>query len=506
MTEKPSGPLRHLGADLSAGLVVFLVAVPLCLGIAQASGAPLLSGLIAGVIGGCVVAAISSSSLSVSGPAAGLAVIVANGIASLGFRTFLLSVVLGGALQIVMGVTRLGGIAHFFPSSVIKGMLAAIGVLIILKQLPHSVGYDHDYEGDESLFQPDGENTFSALMESPSAFTPAAILVSVLCVGVMIGWPKLQRSRFMKLIPSTLIAVIVGAIVMALTASRWPDSSSVEHMVNLPHFGSAADVWAALTFPDFSRLADPAVWRLGVTMALVASLETLLSLEAVDRLDPLRRISPPNRELVAQGVGNMLAGLIGGLPVTSVIVRSSANVQAGGQTRGAAITHGVLLLVGVLFLAPLLNSVPLAALAVVLIFVGIKLTSPAVWRQTWQGGPDQFVPFVVTVLAVVMSDLLTGTLIGLAVGIAVSIRKQQRNSITVETIDSRQVITFHKDMTFLHKAALKNILQAVPPRAHVVIDRTASDHVDDDVEELLQEFSEQAPTRGLQVEITRKPS
>jgi MFS superfamily sulfate permease-like transporter len=501
MSPLARSPFGNLKADLPAGLVVFLVAVPLCLGIAQASSAPLLSGLIAGIVGGIIVALASGSALSVSGPAAGLAVIVAAGIGELGLRPFLLAVVIAGALQIVMGVLRLGGIAHFFPSSVIKGMLAAIGILIVLKQAPHAVGYDKDPEGDLSFVQPDGGTTLSALRDAADNFTVGAIIVSLLCVGIMLGWPKLQKNAATKLIPPALIAVVVGGVAATLLAAQWPDIIAAEHLVSLPRFNSVGDIGAAIITPDFARLNDPAVWRVALTLAIVASLETLLSLEAVDRLDPHKRISPPNRELLAQGLGNTLSGLIGGLPITSVIVRSSANVQAGGQTRLAAIAHGVLILVGVLFLAPLLNRVPLAALAVVLIFVGLKLTTPKLWKQMWRAGPAQFVPFVVTIGAIVTTDLLKGTVIGLVLGLVVMIRKQQQNAIAVEDKDGTRTIRFLKDITFLQKGRLKEILRETPPETSLVIDRRVVDHVDDDVEELLDEHCAEAKERGVSVEI-----
>jgi len=501
MSPLARSPFGTLKADLPAGLVVFLVAVPLCLGIAQASGAPLLSGLIAGVVGGIVVALASGSALSVSGPAAGLAVIVAAGIAELGLTGFLLATVLAGGLQIVMGLARLGGIAHFFPSAVIKGMLAAIGILIVLKQAPHAVGYDKDPEGNLSLVEPDGTSLLGALKNAADTFSPGAIIVSLLCVAIMLGWPKLQKNALLKLIPPALIAVVVGGVAATLLAAQWPELIATEHLVSLPRFSSLADIGAAIVTPDFGQVGNPAVWQTAVTLAIVASLETLLSLEAVDRLDPHKRISPPNRELFAQGLGNVLSGLIGGLPITSVIVRSSANVMAGGQTRLAAVSHGILILVGVLFLAPLLNRVPLAALAVVLIFVGFKLTTPKLWKQMWVAGPAQFVPFVVTISAIVSTDLLKGTVIGLVVGLVVMIRKQQQNAIRVEERDGKRVICFLKDITFLQKGRLKEVLRETPLEQPFILDRRVVDHVDDDIEELLDERCAEAQARGVVVEI-----
>lgn len=509
----PLAFFSHLKADVPAGLVVFLVATPLCLGIAQASGAPLLSGLIAGVVGGLVVAGLSRSPLSVSGPAAGLAVLVAAGIAELGFRPFLLAVSLAGLMQLAVGALRLGGIAHFFPSSVIKGMLAAIGLLIVFKQLPHAVGYDANWQGDEAFRQADGHNTFSALVDAFAALTPAATLITVVCAGAYLLWPRLQRAAAPRLlkqvlqqVPTPLVAVVVGGVLVAVLPALWPAGAlGPEHLVALPVFQSMADVGAALVTPDFTAITDPRVWTTAATLCVVASIETLLSIEAIDRLDPERRISPPNRELVAQGVGNTLSGLLGGLPVTSVIVRSSANVQAGAKTRLSAMTHGAFLLIGVLLLPTLLNMVPLAALAVVLIVIGAKLAAPRLWREMWRAGYSQFVPFLVTVVAIVFTDLLKGTLIGLLVGIAFAVRRQQQNAIIVVKHGTSHFIRFAKDLTFLQKARIKDVLLTIPDGASVVIDRERVDFVDDDVEELLAEFAEHAPGRGILLEENLGP-
>lgn len=496
-TPSTDGLFSSFRSDIAAGLVVFLVALPLCLGIAQASGAPLLSGLIAGFVGGLVVAGISQSPLSVSGPAAGLAVIVASGISSLGFRAFLVAVLLAGLMQLALGVARLGVIAHYFPIAVIKGMLAAIGVLIIMKQLPHAVGYDADFEGDLTFRQADGSNSFTSLARAFRALTPAAVAVSLACFAMHFAWAALQkRVRALRLVPGALLMVAAGAVV-ALT---WPGTRlAAEHLVALPRFDSFSSVLGAVVTPDFSRLTDAKVWGVAVTLAIVASIETLLSLEAVDRLDPLRRISPPNRELIAQGTGNVVSGLIGGLPITSVIVRSSANVMAGGRTRLSAMTHGVFLLTAVLFLAPLFNQIPLAALAVVLLLVGAKLTPVSLWRSMWRAGLPQFIPFAVTVGAVVFTDLLKGTFIGLAVGLVFAVRAQQRNAIAIVREPGAMLIRFTKDMTFLQKAQLKEALRSAEPGTSVTIDRSVCDFVDDDIEELLLEFSQLAPGRRITV-------
>ena len=476
-------PFRTLKQDLPAGLVVFLVAVPLCLGIAQASGAPPLSGLLAGAVGGVVVGLLSQSPLSVSGPAAGLAVLVAGTVEGLGFRGLLLATVLAGALQLVLGLLRLGVLAHYFPSAVIKGMLAAIGILIVSKQVPHAVGY-----------------------RAGEGWTPGPLVLTGVCVLAYVAWPRVQRG-WLKWIPTPLVAAALGGVGAELLPRLWPATAlASSQLVTLPRFDGPGSVAAALVLPDFSRLLEPAVWTAAVTLCVVASIETLLSLEAVDRLDPHKRISPPNRELVAQGVGNMVSGLVGGLPVTSVIVRSSANVQAGGQTKASAVFHGLLVLSGVLLLAPVLNAVPLAALAVILIVVGVKLSPPSLWKAAWRAGPTQFIPFAATVLAVVTTDLLKGTLAGLAVGTFFAIRRQQQNAVVVSASGDEVTVRFTKDVTFLQKAQLKEALREIPGGKRVVVDRAVVDFVDDDIEELLAEFSANAPGRGLTVHESLPPS
>ncbi len=495
----PVGLLSSLRSDIPAGVVVFLVATPLCLGIAQASGAPLLSGLVAGVVGGLVVSPLSRSTLSVSGPAAGLAVLVATGIRAVGFRAFLAATLLAGALQIALGLLRLGAIAHFFPNAVLKGMLAAIGVLIVLKQVPHALGHDRDYLGDLAFAQPDGLNTFSALAQAARAVSPAVCAVTALCALAYAMWPRVQRG-VLRHVPPALVVVALGALLVPLLQRMGVGASlGPEHLVALPVFASPAEVLDAAVTPDLSALARVEVLQLSLTLCAVASLETLLSIEAIDRLDPQRRISPPNRELVAQGVGNMVSALLGGLPVTSVIVRSSANVHAGGKTRTSAMVHGLLLLVGTLALPSLLNRVPLAALAVVLLVVGTKLAAPSVFRHMWRLGPTQFVPFAVTIAAVVLIDLLRGTMIGLVMGLFFAVRRQQRNAVVVDVRGDAVTVRFAKDMTFLQKARVKEVLQGITPGATVVIDRSRIDFVDDDVEEVLVEFSAGATARGITV-------
>lgn len=504
--EKREGLFAHARADIPAGAVVFLVALPLCLGIAQASGAPPLSGLLAGIVGGLLIPLVSRSPLSVSGPAAGLTVLVLVAIEELGFPAFLLSLFLAGCIQVLFGVCRLGLIAHFLPSAVIKGMLAAIGLLIILKQVPHAIGFDADFEGDEAFIERDGHNTITAIADAFGSVTWGAVIVSACAAVGLFLWPFVQkRFRPLRFVPVPLIIVAVGSIAGLAIANSPGLRLTPEHLVNLPVLHSMTDVVGLFQFPDFSRIGDGQVWSHAITLALVASIETLLCLEAVDGLDPHRRISPTNRELVAQGLGNSCAGLIGAIPVTSVIVRSSANVQAGGRTRLSAITHGVLLAVGLLFCAGFLNAIPLAALAVVLIQVGAKLSSVSLWRSQWQAGWAQFIPFAVTVLAILTTDLLKGTLFGALVGLGFMVRAQQQNAILVTRDESNTLVTFVKDITFLQKAQIKEILRAIPDGSQVSIDRRAVAFVDRDVDELLVNFDKEAASREIQFSQTFEP-
>ena len=496
-----------LAGDLVAGLVVFLVAIPLCLGIALASGAPIISGVISGIIGGIVVGALSGSHVSVTGPAAGLAAIVMAQIQGLGsFEAFLLAVMLAGAMQLVAGLLRGGVLANYFPNNVIKGLLVAIGVLLILKQIPHLVGYDSDYEGDMSFVSPDGSTTLSHLSRAIELFVPGALAVGLTCFVVLMAWERspLKKSKF----PASLAAVLVGvgiSEVLRAKGASWAIEQS--HLVTVPVVGSEGMGWGdLLTLPDFSRWHDPAVLGAAVTLAVVASLETLLNLEATDKLDPERRVSPPNRELVAQGVGNMMAGLVGGLPMTSVIVRSSVNAANGGRSRRAAIFHGVLLLGCLLLIPGVLNRIPLAALAAVLIATGLKLASPKVFRQMWREGYAQFVPFFVTVVAIVVTDLLVGVLIGLATSIVFILWSNVRRGFRV--IREQHVgglvhrIELATQASFLGRAQLATTLGEFRRGDQVAIDARTTDYIDPDIVSMLKEFAnEAAPARGVSVSL-----
>lgn len=496
-----------LGRDLVAGVVVFLVAVPLCLGIALASGAPILSGLLAGIIGGLVVGALSGSHISVSGPAAGLAAIVSAQIRDLGsFEVFLLAVLLAGVIQLAAGLLRAGVFADFVPTNVIKGLLVAIGVLLILKQVPHLVGYDADLEGDMSFRRAGGETTLTDLSTAWRHFVPGALLVGASSLGLLVAWERsrLKTSR----VPAPLVAVLLGvAISEALRAagSSWTIADS--HLVRVPVLGAdGMSLRDLVRTPAFGRWSDPAVLRAGVTLAVVASLETLLNLEATDRLDPLRRSSSPNRELVAQGVGNMLAGLLGGLPVTSVIVRSSVNAQNGARTRRSTIVHGALLLVSLLAFPWALNRIPLAALAAVLLVTGFKLASPKVFRQMWAGGREQFAPFAVTVVAIVATDLLVGVVIGLVTSVAFILWSNARRGFRV--IRENHVggavhrIELATQASFLNRARLAVTLGEFRRGDQVAIDARGADYVDPDIVTMIKEFAEEtAPAQGISVSL-----
>lgn len=500
-------PPHSLGRDLVAGLVVFLVALPLCLGIAKASDGSAMSGLISGVVGGLVVAVLSRSPISVSGPAAGLATIVATQIAGLGFDGFLLSVMIAGALQVVLGLARGGQVANFVPNNVLKGLLAAIGILLILKQFPHLIGHDSDYEGDESFAQKDGDNTFTALVTALQKLLPGAALVGFAALALLVVWDKSRLKK--SLVPAPLVAVLLGVGINELLGalgSSWFVASK-DHLVDLPVLGeNGLGIQDLVRFPAFDRIFDFKVWVAGVTLAIVASLETLLNLEATEKLDPLRRPSQPNRELVAQGAGNLIAGLLGGLPLTSVIVRSSVNVNAGGRTRRSAITHGILLLVAVLFCAALLNRIPNAALAAVLIVTGFKLAHPSLFVQKWRAGWLQFTPFAATVGAIVFTDLLIGVLVGLAVSLSFVFARNLRGGFRV--IRESHVgglvhrIEFGHQANFLNRARLQALLARFQEGDHVALDARQSEYVDSDLLSVVREFADEtAPARGIVVSL-----
>ncbi|MFO0797422.1 MAG: SulP family inorganic anion transporter [Gemmataceae bacterium] len=496
-----------LPRDLTAGLVVFLVALPLCLGVALASGAPLLAGVIAGIVGGLLVGVLSGSHTSVSGPAAGLTAVVLAQIAGLGsFNTFLLAVVVAGFIQIALGLLRAGFVAAFVPNAVIKGLLAAIGVILVLKQLPHVVGHDPDPEGDMSFDQPDHENTFTELFQSLGDIHPGAAAVGVLSVLLLVVWDRTAALKKSP-VPAALVVVLLGVGLAELFRGMggvWLIEPS--HLVQVPAAETLAGVLNFIQLPDFTQWRNPAVYTAAFTLAAVASLETLLNLEAVDKLDPRRRNSPPSRELFAQGVGNVCSGLIGGLPVTSVIVRSSVNINAGARTRLSAIFHGVLLLGSVALLPAALNRIPLACLAAILLVTGVKLASPALVRQMWAAGRYQFAPFIITVLAIVFTDLLVGVVIGLVVSTSFilwsNVRRPVRRFHEKHLGGEVVRVELANQVSFLNRAALARVLDEVPRGGRVLLDATHTDYIDPDVLELLREFDDSTgPARGVEVSL-----
>ncbi|WP_335967097.1 SulP family inorganic anion transporter [Galbibacter sp. PAP.153] len=499
---------KHLKNDIPASLVVFFVALPLCLGIALASGAPLFSGLIAGIIGGIVVGSISGSSIGVSGPAAGLAVIVLGAIATLGFENFLVAVVIGGAIQIILGLVKAGIIGYYFPSSVIKGMLAAIGIIIFLKQIPHAFGYDTDYEGDLDFFQLDGENTFSALGEMLNFISPGAILVTAMSLFILLLWEKVlvKKNDIFKIIPGPLVAVLVGVAYYLLIDPSSLFSIAEEHLVSVPVPEDAASFFGQFTFPNFAALTNPQVWLTGVTIAIVASLETLLCVEATDKLDPNKNVTPTNRELFAQGTGNIISGLIGGLPITQVIVRSSTNIQSGGKTKLSAILHGFLLLSSIIIIPNILNRIPLAVLAAILFIVGYKLAKPALFKQMYSLGKGQFIPFIVTVLGVVFTDLLVGIGLGLAVGITSILIKSYQNShfLHIEKKeDGGHVVkmTLAEEVSFLNKGAILNELNKLPNNTLLELDVRKTINLNYDILEILDDFAIKSKDKDIEIKL-----
>lgn len=497
--------LRHAGADVSASIVVLLVALPLCLGIALGSGAPLFSGIIAGVVGGVVIGALSGSQLSVSGPAAGLTVIVVTAITKLQvYEAFLLAVVIAGILQIIFGYLKAGIIGDYVPNSVIKGMLAAIGVILIMKQFPHLVGYDADFEGNESFNQANNENTFTAIANAFNYITPTALIIGAVSIVLLIFWEsKLIKSiKPLKALPGPLVVVLVGTIINEYFRVSNPSYVlESKHLVSLPVAQDAASFLSFFTFPDIGFLKNPDVWISGITIAIVASLETLLGIEACDKMDPLKRVTPTNRELKAQGVGNMVSGLIGGLPLTSVVVRSSANIASGAKSKLSTIFHGAMLLLCVMLIPGLLNKIPLSALAAVLIFTGYKLAKVSLFKEFFRKGLDQFIPFVVTIVAILFTDLLVGIIIGIAVGLFFMIRSNFRSAVVIVNDENNYLMRFRKDVSFLNKPIVKKKLESIPPKAYVLIDTTRADFMDKDVLEEINNFLQHAHMKKIRVEV-----
>jgi MFS superfamily sulfate permease-like transporter len=497
----------HPGADIPAAIVVFLVALPLCIGIAIASDATPFAGIIAGVIGGVVVGLLSGSSLSVSGPAAGLAAIVASAIHDLGsYEVFLLAAFIAGVIQLLFGYFKGGGIGRYVPNAVIKGMLAAIGILIILKQIPHFVGYDADPEGEESFIQPDGQNTFSELWIALSRISPLATLIATVAAAILLFYETkfMKKQAWVKYLPGPLLAVISGVL---LNVFLVPDGHALalsdEHVVQIPTFGSVQELASFITMPEWGAVGNYKVWVTAITLAIVASLETLLSLEAADKLDPEKRISPANRELYAQGTGNILSSLIGGLPVTSVVVRSSANVNAGAKSKASAVLHGLLLMLCVFAIPGVLNMIPKAALASILILTGYKLANVTLFKEYYSRGKQQFIPFVVTIIAIIFTDLLIGILVGILVGLYFVMRSNFRSAMIMVEDGDKYLIRFSREVSFLNKAKLVDYLQKVPDNSAVLIDPLRNEFMDRDIIETVNDFIASSQARGIRVYIMR---
>ena len=506
MTQQPMQYyLRHLKDDLPAGIVVFLVALPLCLGIALASGAPLFAGLIAGMVGGLVVAWLSGSQLSVSGPAAGLTVIVYNAIETLGsFQGFLVAVVLAGIMQLIAGFLKAGVIGAFFPSAVIKGMLAAIGLILIIKQIPHATGYNENFGGPEAYTHEDVHEFFLPILDAFNSISHGVILICMVALLILIIWerPWFKNQKFFKLIPGPLIAVIWG-VLYNLAAERWaPDwSVSAIHLVRVPVSNNIGEFLDNFIFPDYSYWTNPQVYLIAATLAIIGSLETLLSLEAVDKLDPLKRTSPTNRELKAQGVGNIISGLIGGLPITAVIVRSSGNINAGGKTPLSCFIHGLCILFSVMFFAYYINYVPLGCLAAILLHTGFKLAKPALFMDFYRKGWSQLLPFMITITAILTTDLLIGMSIGVVVGLFFVIKANYRAAITLTQDKSFYILTLNKDVVFLNKSLLRKLLSHIKPNSTLTIDASKSQFIDHDIIETIDDFLVTAPNHNISVEI-----
>lgn len=476
--------------DLPASLVVFLVALPLCLGVALASGAPLLSGVISGVIGGIVVGFLSQSQVSVSGPAAGLAAVVLSAITQLGsFEVFLMAVVIAGALQLILGIARGGIVANYIPSNVIKGLLAAIGIILILKQLPHAVGYDSNREEELSFILHDGQNIFSSLLNIFKFYSWGAVVITIVSILTMIYWDKTPLKKF-KFFPASLFVVILGVVLNALFKLFIPQLAiSSEHLVSMPEFTGFSDL---ITLPNFSAITNHNVWIIGFTIAVIASIETLLNLEAVENIDPHKREASPNKELRAQGIGNMLSGLIGGIPITSVIVRSSVNINAGGETKLSSILHGVFLLISILLLSPILNLIPLASLAAILLLTGYKLAKISLFKEMYKRGKDQFIPFMATILAIIFTDLLIGVIIGSTFAVFHILRSNFRNPFKLEkeTLHDDETVRLilPTQVSILNKASIKDTLWSTPKGSRVIIDANKCEYICEDVMDIIDDF------------------
>ena len=499
--------LANLKSDFASGLVVFLVALPLCLGIAMASGAPLFSGIIAGIVGGIVVGYLSTSNISVSGPAAGLTAIVLTAVTDLGaFDVFLTAVFIAGLIQLLLGFAKAGSISNYFPTNVIEGMLAGIGIIIILKQLPHAFGYDNDFEGDQSFLESDGGNAFSSLFSIFDFLQIGSIVITVVSMVILISWDKVPFLKKLKLVPGALIAVALGVIMNEIFISSGSALAvGKEHLVSLPVPSSFEEFKAIIITPNLSGVMNPQVWIVAFTIAIVASIETLLSIEAADRMDVQKRFTDTNKELKAQGIGNMVSSLFFFLPLTSVIVRSSANSAAGAKSKMSTIIHGFLLLITVLVIPMIINKIPLATLAAVLILVGYKLAKPATFKHFWEKGKYQFIPFIATLLAVVFLDLLKGVALGIIISVIFVLKGNLKRAYSFkkqEYVDGDIIhIDLAQEVSFLNKAAIKLTLNEIPENSKVIINAQDTVYISHDILDLIREFK---VTRAVNEDIKVK--
>ena len=505
MSSTNTSILANLKNDIPASIIVFLVAVPLCLGIALASGAPLFSGIIAGIVGGIVAGVLSGSALGVSGPAAGLAVIVLNAIQDLGaFDVFLMAVVIGGVIQLILGFAKAGIIGYYFPASVIKGMLSGIGIIIFIKQIPYALGYIKPQvaAGEEA------PSLIAGLLDGSAVLSTGAIIITAISLVILILWEQkfMKKIRLFQLVQAPLIVVILGVILNISFQGNSDLALSAAQVVSIPVADSITGFFGQFSFPDFGAIMNPNVWVTGIIIAVVASLETLLCLEATDKLDPLKRVSPANQELKAQGAANLLSGLIGGLPVTQVIVRSSTNIQSGGRTKMSAILHGFILLFSAMAIPNILNMIPLASLAAILFLVGYKLAKPALFKDMYKQGLRQFVPFVVTIVGIVATDLLTGIVLGMVVAIFYILYNNYKKPFLFERSkdvknDGTLRLGLAEDVTFINKASIQRTLSQIPDGTKVIIDASKTINIDFDVMEIIQEFEVNAKVRGIDLTI-----
>lgn len=494
---------KYLRTDLPAGIVLFLVALPLCLGIALAMGAPPFAGLVGGVIGGLVVCVLSGSQLSVSGPANGVAVASAAAIATFGYNAFLAAIVIAGVVQILLGVLRAGSLSAYVPSAVLKGVLSAIGIMLILKQAPHALGVSYESQDDVAFFDQVGAPDFSVLQMLGGVSVGALLLtISSLAILFFLETPSAQKSPRLSSVPGALIVVVYGVCFNFLTRTFFSDIAiATEHLVSLPSFQNLGEFWGALVFPDFSQLGNLALAKTALSLAVIMSLESLLALEATEKLDPLKRTVSGDRELIAQGVGNLLSGLLGGTPISGVIVRSSVNITAGAHTKASSFTHGLLLLASVFFLSPLLNLIPLSALAAVLIHTGYKLTRPSLYRDIYARGASQFIPFIVTVFISLTFDLVSGIGIGLVVGLFFVMRNNFHSALTLVRHENSYLLRLRKDVSFLNKAPLRKLLNSLDEGSSLLVDGTRADYVDIEILETFEDFQKAASEKGIRIEF-----